>query len=146
MKAFINRLSLSYLIVNVFFLLTSFVILRRLGIRIDYIRVSLGAILISVFIASSITVFKSNLNHIARTVGGFILILPIVYITRLIFGVMVFRFTFVVYLFAILCAVIYGIAVLVVTQKYKQEEKSLNELLTRSKVKSTNKDDLYTIE
>ena len=142
MKQFFMRWAYSYSIVNIIFLLLCFVILKRLNINISFLNVSLGAIFISFFITSSITIFKAkSLKSITRTIGGFLLISPIVLITRKLFGVILFRFSFTVYIFALICAIIYAIAVIFVTKKAKTEEKTLNELLLINSKIVKNEDD-----
>lgn len=152
MKDFIRRWAYAYSIVNIVFLIVSFVILRRLNIDVPFLRLSLGAIAISLFIASSVSVFKSNINGIMRTVLGFLLILPIVFITRKVFGVLVFRFSIAVFIFALICSIIYALAVFTVSKKYKKEEVALNELLRKrqseiseDKIEDSKDDNLFTI-
>jgi len=152
MKDFIRRWAYAYSIVNIVFLIVSFVILRRLNIDVPFLRLSLGAIAISLFIASSVSVFKSNINGIMRTVLGFLLILPIVFITRKVFGVLVFRVSVAVFIFALICSIIYALAVFTVSKKYKKEEVALNELLRKrqseiseDKIEDSKDDNLFTI-
>lgn len=135
MKKFLTRWAIVYSIVNIVFLLVAFVIFRRLNVDVPFLRISAGAIIISFLIASSITIFHAkNLNGVSRTILGFLLILPIMFIAKNLFGVMVFRFSFMIYLLAFLTAVIYAVAVIVVTKKVKSEEKALNEMLMRKKL------------
>lgn len=148
MKQFISRWAYAYAIVNIVFLFTAFVILRRLNIDVAYLKVSIGAIIISLFIACSITIFKAkNLNSLIRTIGGFVAILPIIFTTRKIFGVLVFRYSAAIFIFALICAIIYALAVLVVTKQFKEEEKSLNQLLTRKQSELKNdEEDRFFVE
>ena len=60
-------------------------------------------------------------------------LLPIVFITRKIFGVIVFKNSFVIYVFTGICLILYSIAVAVVASRSKKEEKDLNILLNSIK-------------
>jgi ABC-type bacteriocin/lantibiotic exporter with double-glycine peptidase domain len=78
----------------------------------------------------SITVFRiQKMNSLLATLLGLIPLLAIPLILRRIYGVILFRFSFVIIIAFAVCAVIYAIAVLIVANRYKKEEKDLNKLL-----------------
>lgn len=137
---YLKRYAISYAIINLIFLIVSFVLQRRLNIDILHYRASFGAAIIALFIALSITIFRIKKgNEIIKIALGFIALAPIVFITRRVFGQAVFRYGFVIYAFAALCALIYSVAIVVVASRAKQEERDLNFLL---KNKTTEDDNL----
>ncbi|NCA66495.1 MAG: hypothetical protein EOM87_00365 [Clostridia bacterium] len=131
-KKTLNRYAISYTIINIVFFLICFAVQRRLNITIAFLKVSAGAFIISIFITLAVTLFKMKKgNEILRIALGFVALSPIVAIARFIFGIAVFRYSFVIYLFALLCAVIYSVAIIVVATRAKKEERTLNDLLNR---------------
>jgi Ca2+-dependent lipid-binding protein len=109
-------------------------IYRHLNITYPFIKVSIGAFLISLFISLAVTIFKlekglSWLNAII----GFIVATPSLFVLRYLFGYSIFRYSFVFYLFIIVVAIIYGIAIMVVSRKAKSEANELNLLLPKEK-------------
>lgn len=140
-KQYLKRWSISYAIINLVFLIVSFIVKRRLNISISYLNVSIGAVVIAVFAALSVSLFKMKKgNQIVKTVLGLLALAPVVLVTRKIFGVMVFRYSFVIYVFAAICAISYCVAVFVVARRAKLDEKELNSLLHSSDEKSEKKD------
>lgn len=134
MKDYIKRYAYTYAIVSFVFLIVCFVIQKRLNIGIPFYKAGVGTILISLLIALSITIFKIKKgNFIIKIILGFVALLPIVLIMRRVFGVIVFRYSFIAYLFVCLCGIIYGIALLVASKKVKKEAKYLNRLLENKK-------------
>ncbi len=130
----LKRYAAAYTLINIVFLVVCFAVQRRLNIDISFLRVSAGALVISLFVTLSVTLFKMNKgNEIIKIALGLFALAPVVVITRRIFGVMVFRYSYIVYLFAILCALIYSIAVVTVAHRAKREAKELNSLLADSR-------------
>ena len=132
MKKYLKIFSYVYSLVILVFIIISFSILRNLNIDTPFLRLAIGGLIISVFISGSIVFFKAkSLNTIIRVIGGFIIILPVIFITRNLFGVMVFRYSSIVYAFALLCALTYSVIVLLISHKSKKEEKELNDLISK---------------
>lgn len=118
-----------------FFLETGFLLLAgwmvwRLNQQPGFLAAVFGGMLMSALIASAVLLFQRKKGRpVGNAVGGFLIVLPSVLVLRRVFGIAVFRFGFVIYLFAVLCAVIYGIAVLLVYRKVRKESADLNVLL-----------------
>jgi len=134
MKKFGRRFTNSFIFINVFMLFLTIGIYRHLNITYPFIKVSIGAFLISLFISLAVTIFKlekglSWLNAII----GFIVATPSLFVLRYLFGYSIFRYSFVFYLFIIVVAIIYGIAIMVVSRKAKSEANELNLLLPKEK-------------
>ncbi|MDD3122228.1 MAG: DUF3021 family protein [Candidatus Izemoplasmatales bacterium] len=134
MKKFGRRFTNSFIFINVFMLFLTIGIYRHLNITYPFIKVSIGAFLISLFISLAVTIFKlekglSWLNAII----GFIVATPSLFVLRYLFGYSIFRYSFVSYLFIIVVAIIYGIAIMVVSRKAKSEANELNLLLPKEK-------------
>jgi ABC-type transport system involved in cytochrome c biogenesis permease component len=130
MKKFLTKWAIAYAIVNILFIVGAAVINNRLGLDIPYLRLTIGAAIISLLGAFSATIYKvDKLNDILRAILAFLISLPSVFILGRVFSKTIFRYSFIVYLLALVCAIIYAVAVMVVTKKFKNEEKALNELL-----------------
>jgi hypothetical protein len=84
--------------------------------------------------------FKAHIiNGLVSTVLGFLAVLPVVFIMRRIFGVFIFKFSFMIYVLSILIAVIYGIAIVILSKKYQNDDRYLNELLSKNEDKNDHK-------
>jgi hypothetical protein len=95
-----------------------------------YLKLTVGAILEAGILAGAVLVFRRKAgNPLGNVIGGFLLVLPAIFVLRQTLGILVFRFSFILYSFAILCALIYGIAVAVVYRKVRKESSDLNGLL-----------------
>ncbi len=134
MKKFWKLFTNTFFFTALAFLIVAAGVWRRLNIEFAYIKLASGAILVALFLAGGIALFRRQKgNAILNTVGGFLVILPSVAVMRFVFTIAVFRFWFVVYLFALLCAIIYAVAVWFVSRKAKREEKELNAILEESR-------------
>ena len=90
--------------------------------------------MISIFIAIAIRVFKSEKgNGIVNAILGYIIIFPTVIVVRIFYNSYLLRLTYLVYIFFIILGVIYGVALLVASKKYKSEVDELNRLLLKKK-------------
>jgi hypothetical protein len=137
MKAFLKRFIISFVIVNIVFLGVAMFVVHQFGIELGYIRLSLGTFAVTLFVAFSITLFKARIIHsLVSTAFGFVALLPVVFIMSGIFGVFIFKFSFMIYVLSILIAVIYGISIVVVSKKYQKDDRDLNELLSRNETKN----------
>ena len=134
MKQFFKRWSYSFSLTSIIFILLSFVILKRLNINVAYLKITIGAILISLLIDFSITIFNiKKCNSILKIILAFIVLVPVIFVTKRIFGVLLFRVSIVIFIFAFLCTIIYSLAIFVVAKKYKKEQKEMNNLLKNKK-------------
>lgn len=130
----LRRYASIYTMINIVFLLVCLFVQLRLNIAIPFLKVCIGALIISIFVTLSVTLFKMKKgNEILRIALGFIALAPIVLITKAVFGATVFRYSFIIYIFALLCAIIFCIAIIVVASRAKKEEKELNDLLVDKK-------------
>ncbi len=130
MKKIWQRFLVSFFFTTLGLLLVNVVVFRRLGETFPHFIMVIGSLLIAASITLSITLFRiQKLNSLLATLFGLIPLLAIPLILRRIYGVILFRFSFVIIIAFAVCAVIYAIAVLIVANRYKKEEKDLNELL-----------------
>jgi multisubunit Na+/H+ antiporter MnhE subunit len=85
-------------------------------------------------VSLAVTVFKleKGISWI-NAILGFIIVIPSLFVLRNLFGYSIFRYSFVIYLFVTLVAIIYGIAVMVVSKKAKAQANELNSLLPKEK-------------
>jgi len=122
----------SFLYTLLAFTVISGLALRRLNIQLPYLRLIIGAVMISFFVALGILIFKSKKgNPLINTILGYLTMVPSVLIMRSVFGILIFRYSFVIYLFIVLVGVIYTVSVMVVSKRYKNEAQELNKLLDK---------------
>jgi hypothetical protein len=105
---------------------------NRLNISVPFIELGLANIFISAWAALAWSIFKMKKWNIAAKIAlGFISLLPVVFIFKRAFGLLLFRTSFAIYLFALAVAIIYAIAVIAVGAKAKKNESELNRLLKK---------------
>ncbi len=127
---FIQRWVYSFAITSVALIFFNLFVILRFGVNLGYIRVAIGALIISVLVASSITLFKMKKgNDILKAVLGILPLLPITLVLRNMYGVAVFRASVFLWILAAIFVVAYSLAVVIVSSKAKKEEKELNTLL-----------------
>lgn len=127
---FIQRWVYSFAITSLALILFNLIVIVRFAINPGYIRVTLGAVIISALVASSITLFKMKKgNDILKAFLGLLPLLPITLVLRNIYGTAVFRASVFLWILAAIFVVSYSLAVVVVSSKAKKEEKELNHLL-----------------
>lgn len=123
-----------YLITHLVFLLLALIVLRRAQVTYAFIRLEIGAILVSVIVGFAVWLFRLEKgNSLINTILGYLIIIPSIFVLRNTFGQYLFRFTWLIYVVMVCVGIIYGIAVWVVSKKYKKEVKDLNELLNKDK-------------
>ncbi len=89
-----------------------------------------GSIIISCLLAFSIKVFKKTWgNGVLNVILGYLIILPAIYVLRTMYGAVLFRRTFVIYLLGLIYAVLYSLVILHASYRNKKEENKLNELI-----------------
>jgi len=133
----------TFFVTSLLFVLISLSALRRLNLQLPYLRLSLGAMLISLLITLGILMFKLKKgNQIINTVLGFVIILPSVGVMRYVFGALIFRWSAIIYLFVALVAIIYSVAVVVVSRRIKNDVDTLNQLLKEKNAESKSEIDV----
>lgn len=136
MKEILKRYLKVYLGIHLVFLLLAMLVYRRTQVVYPFIRLELGAILISLFVTLSIGMFRYEKgNGILNTIAGYLLLIPGIFILRETFGNYLFRFSWLIYLFMVGVGIIYGVSVFVVSRKYKKEVQDLNQLLEETSPK-----------
>lgn len=131
MKTYLKLYAYIYAIVSLL------VFILALGIQRLYPDISLsirtlfwGSIIISLLLALSIRVFKKTWgNGVLNVILGYLIILPAIYVIKTMYGTVLFRRTFVIYLLGLIYAVIYSFVILYASYRNKKEESKLNELI-----------------
>lgn len=130
MKKFFNIYLKTFFITSLFMVLLAAGVRIRTGFIAPYNMITLATLIIVLFIALAITVFKSEKGKgWVNAVLGYMMILPALFIVRIVYGTYLFRFSYMIYLIMAGIGVIYGIALLVASKKYKTEVNELNRLL-----------------
>ncbi len=130
MKKYFNTFVKTFFFTSLPMILLALIIYRTLNINLGYIRITLGTILISIFISIAISVFKSDKGKgYINAILGYIIIIPALFVFRYIFGTYVFKTVWLIYILIAVIGIIYGIALLVASKKYKSEVNELNRLL-----------------
>jgi len=123
-----------YLIMHLVFLLLALIVLRRAQVTYAFIRLEIGAILVSAIVGFAVWLFRLEKgNSLINTILGYLVIIPSIFVLRNTFGQYLFRFTWLIYVVMVCVGIIYGIAVWVVSKKYKKEVADLNQLLKKDK-------------
>lgn len=132
MKKTFNIFVKTFFFTSLPLIVLSMYILRRTDYNIGYIRISIGAMLISIFISLAIRVFKSEKGKgYINAILGYIIIIPALFVLRNIFGNYLFTRVWGIYIIILIIGIIYGIALLIASKKYKTEVDELNRLLLK---------------
>jgi putative effector of murein hydrolase LrgA (UPF0299 family) len=130
MKKYAGTFLKTMLFANLGFLLVAAIVRYRLNISYPFISIETGAILFSLLVAGGIRILRASRgNAVVNAILGLIMILPAIVVMRVVFSIAVFRFAFVVYVFASVAAIAYASAVVVSSLSAKKAAKDLNELL-----------------
>lgn len=130
MKKYLTLFGILFLGISVVFTLVAAAVVWQLNIQMSYVKLTAGALLEAGILSGAVLVFRRKAGKpLGNVIGGFLLVLPAIFVLRQTLGILVFRFSFILYSFAILCALIYGIAVVVVYRKVRKESSDLNGLL-----------------
>lgn len=120
----------SYIIIHLIFLLLSMIVYRRADINYSFMRLEIGALIVSAIISLAIWFFRLEKgNSLLNILIGYLVIIPGIFVLRNTFGTYLFRFTWLIYIVIVLVGIIYGVAVFIVSKKYKKEVADLNEML-----------------
>jgi hypothetical protein len=123
-----------YLVMHLIFILLSLIVLRIADITYPFVRLEIGAILISSVVSLAIFMFRLEKGHtVINTVLGYLILIPSIFMLRNTFGQYLFRFTWLLYVLMVFIGIIYGTAVWIVSKKYQKEVKELNDLLEKQK-------------
>ena len=86
MKKYFNTFVKTFFFTSLPMILLALIIYRRLNINLGYIRITLGTILISIFISIAISVFRSDKGKgYINAILGYIIIIPALFVFRYIF-------------------------------------------------------------
>ena len=106
------------------------IVVRVADVRLSYLLLTIGTLIMSLFIALAIRVFKMEKgNPIINAILGYIIIIPALLTLRNMFGEYIFRRVYIIYIVIAIIGIIYAIALWVASKKYQDEVKELNRLL-----------------
>jgi phosphotransferase system glucose/maltose/N-acetylglucosamine-specific IIC component len=104
--------------------------MRRRDIILPFLRLELGAIIISLIIGLAYTIYKSEKGKpIINVIISYLLVLPSLLVFRSNFGQILFRSAAFIYIIFVIVGIIYTIAIYVASKKYQHEVNDLNALL-----------------
>ena len=130
MKKYFKYFLVCFFIVNILMILLSAIVYRNSDVRLPYLKLELGGLLISIILGISIFLFRLEKgNSIFNIVLGYLSIIPALLVLRGVFGTYLFRSASLLYIIMIIIGVIYLIVVFIVSKRYKQEVDHLNSLL-----------------
>lgn len=142
MKLFLHCWIKSFAITSGVMLLFNGLLVRWRDLSIPYVAMTFAAFLLTALIALSITLFKMKKgNDILKTILGLLVLLPIPLILRRVYGVVLFRFTFVLLIFFAICAISYAVAIVIVSKRAQKATNELNQLLNQSQTETTSNQD-----
>lgn len=134
MKKWFTLFTKTFFFTAIGFALVAIGVIRRLNLQLPYLKLFAGIFIIALLISLAILLFKSPKgNGVLHAVFAFLIILPSVFVLRNVFGIAVFRFSFVIYILMSVFAVLYAIAVIMVSRKAKKETRGLNQLLDENR-------------
>jgi len=123
-----------YIIVHLIFLILAVMVYRRVQVTYPFARLEVGALIVSAIVGFAVWLFRLEKgNSILNTILGYVAIIPSIFVLRNVFGQYLFRFSWFIYVLMVIVGIIYGVAVLMVSKKYKKEVDDLNELLKKDK-------------
>lgn len=133
MKNYLKQYAYIYAIVSVITFLFALFVNRRFDVSLAIRPLFLGSIIISLLIALGITIFKKTWgNGVFNVILGYLVMIPIPSILKLMFGNYIFERSFAIYLFGLIYAILYSLVILFAAHKNKKMETKLNELLKES--------------
>ncbi len=121
-------------IINIIYIILATIVYRRLDIRLTFVRLEIGVLIISLILSLATYIMKLEKgNSIVNVILGYIIIVPSLYVVRNNFGTYLFRSVWLIYILMVVVGIIYGVVLYVLNKKYKDEVKHLNELLEEKK-------------
>lgn len=134
MKKYIDIYLKSFFFMSLLFLFLSIIVSRRTNISPAFALVSYGIFIVSIFLSTSIWLFKREEgNSLIQAIIGYLILIPAILVIRNVYGTALFRFTYFIYIIFIIIGIIYGIVFAVVSKKYKKEVEQLNEMIKKNK-------------
>ena len=139
MKKYLKLYAYSYAIVSLIVFILALGINRYFEIALPLRALFIGGIIISLLIALAILIFKKTWgNGVLNVIVGYIIISPVPFVLRLMFGTYLFRTSVAIYILGFIYAVLYSLVILYGSIKNKKTEDKLNALL---KDKQINKEE-----
>jgi len=135
MKKYLKLYAYSYAIVSFFIYIFALGVNRYFEITLPLRALFLGSMMISMLIALSIIVFKKTWgNGVLNVIVGYVIIFPVPFILRTMFGTYLFRRTIAIYILGLIYAVLYSLVILYGSIRNKKVEEKLNALLKDKQV------------
>ncbi len=132
MKKYFNIFTKTLFFLSLIMIVISFIISRRTDYIMLYTKLTIASIIISLIISLAIIIFQSSKgNSVVNTILGYIIIIPALFVFRFMFGQYLFKRVWYLYLLIFVIGIIYVIALLVASKKYKSEVRELNKLLLK---------------
>lgn len=139
MKTYLKRYAYAYAILSMFILVLAAMITRRFDVDLNaraLMGLLIGSMIISALIALSITIIGQTWgNGMLNIVVGYLVIFPIPFIIRIMFGRVLFRGTLALFLIGLVYALLYSLVVAYASLKNKKVEHKLNALLEENQKK-----------
>ncbi|MFP4187155.1 MAG: hypothetical protein ACLFSU_03180 [Acholeplasmataceae bacterium] len=133
MITYLKRYAYAYAITSIVILIVAVFVTRRFGVDLNsraLIALLVRTMIISALIALSVTIIKQTWgNGMLNIVIGYLVIFPIPFMIRTMFGRALFRGTLALFLIGLIYALIYSLVVLYASLKNKRVEQKLNALL-----------------
>ncbi|MCD4826680.1 MAG: hypothetical protein K8Q99_02715 [Acholeplasmataceae bacterium] len=134
MKKYIDIYLKSFFFMSLLFLFLSIIVYQRTDVRPPFALVSYGIFIVSIFLSTSIWLFKlEEGNGLIHAIIGYLVLIPAILVIRNVYGTALFRFSYLIYIIFIFIGIIYGIVFAVVSKKYKNEVDKLNEMIDKNK-------------
>ncbi len=129
-KKYFNTFLKTFFFTSIVFILVSMVIVHRTDYQMPFIKLTIGMIVFSLIVSLAIRVFKSEKGKpYINAILGYLIVIPSLFIVRFLFSTYVFTRVYFLYILIGIIGVIYGVALLVASRKYKSEVDELNRLL-----------------
>lgn len=130
MKNYLRRYASSFLILTIINVILAMYVVRRYDMNLPYLAFTISTFINSAFVALARSVFKSEKgNAVVNSILAYVLIIPVLYIIREVYGSVLFRLSYTIYIVLAIILIIYGIGLLVAKKRYKSEVDELNRLL-----------------
>ena len=134
MKKYISIFFKFLFFINIIYIILATIVFRRLDIRLSFVKLEIGVLIISVILSLAIYIMKLEKgNSIVNVILGYIIIIPSLYVVRNNFGTYLFKSAWLIYILMIVVGIIYGVVLYVLNKKYKEEVDHLNKLLEEKK-------------
>jgi phosphotransferase system glucose/maltose/N-acetylglucosamine-specific IIC component len=139
MKRYFKLYAYSYAIVSFLVFILALGVNRYFEIMLPLRALFFGSVIISLLIACSIVIFKKTWgNGVLNVIVGYVIISPVPFVLRAMFGTYLFRTSVAIYILGLIYAVLYSLVILYGSIKNKKTEEKLNALL---KEKQTDKEE-----